>query len=112
MGAQRRGEVLAEAPTMWCAVVIDNADLVVPEAVDAVFVEKERRVANEKVAHLRFSEVEHQSARMTLVAEVQRIAVSAVCRLAIEEIQALVAEVASGMVVNEIEHDGQPVKVR
>src|SRR5687768_15230373 len=106
MGAQRGGQVLAEAPPMRCAVVIDDADLVVPETVDAVLVEEEPRVVNQKVAHLRFSKVEHQPTRMSLVCEVQRVAVPAVRRLPVEEIEAFVAEVSSRVVVDKIEHDG------
>ena len=112
MRAQRRGEVLAEAPAVRRAVVIDDADLVVAEAVDAVLVEKELRVLDEEVAHLRFAEVEHQPARMSFVGEVQRVDVPAAGRLPIEEVQALVAEISSGVVVDQIENDGEPVKVR
>ena len=112
MRAQGRGEILAEAPSVRRAVVVDHADLVVTEAVDAVLVEKELRVLNEEVAHLGFPEVEHQPARVSLVGEVQRIAVPGVGRLPIEEVQAFVAEVAAGVVVDEIEHDGEPMKVR
>ena len=97
MRVQGRVEILAETPAVGRAVVVDDAHLIVAEAIDAVLVEKELRVLDEEVAHLRFAEVEHQSAGMSLVGEVQRIAVSAVRRLPIEEVQAFVAEVAAAL---------------
>ena len=81
MSAQCRGEILAEAPPVGRAVVIDDADLVVPETIDAVLVEKELRVQDEKVAHFWFSEVEHQPAGVPPVGEVERVVVAARSRL-------------------------------
>ena len=112
MRADCGGEVLAEAPAVRRAVVVDDADLVVAEAVDAILVEQELRVLNEEVAHFRFAEVEHEAARVSFVGEVERVAVARAGRLPIEEVQALVAEITARMVVDEIENDGEPVKVR
>ena len=97
--AQRAGQVLAEGPAGRRAVVVDDADLIVAKAVDAVLVEEEAGVADQEVAHLRFGEVEDQSAGMAVVAEVERAAVVAGRGLAVEVVQALVAELATGMVV-------------
>ena len=48
---------------------------------------------------------------MPLVGEVERVAVTAAGRLAVEKVQALIAEVAAGMVVDDIEDDRQAMQV-
>jgi hypothetical protein len=111
MMAQRRREILAKAPAVRRAVVIDDAHLVVTKPVHAVFVEKELRVLNQEIAHLGLAEIEHEPAGMALVGEIQRVAIAALRRLEIEEVQALLAELAAGVVIDDVEHHRQPVQM-
>ena len=63
---ERRGQVLAKTPAVRRAVMIDDAHLVVAEAIDAIFIKKELRVLNQEVAHFGLAEVEHKAAGMAL----------------------------------------------
>ena len=47
--------------------MIDHAHLVVAEAVHAVFVKEELGVLDQEIAHLRFAEVEDQSAGVSVL---------------------------------------------
>jgi hypothetical protein len=67
----RRRQVLAKTPALGRAVVIDHAHLVVPESIDTVFSEKEFGVLNQEVANLRLGKVEHKTAGMAYIGEVQ-----------------------------------------
>jgi hypothetical protein len=59
MVSQRGGEVLAEAPAVGRAIVIDDAHLIVTEAVEPIFIEEELGIVDEKIAHFGLAEVEH-----------------------------------------------------
>ena len=78
MEADRGAEILAKAPAVWGAVMIDHAYLIVAKAVDAVFIEKKRRVLDQKVPYLRLAEVEHEPACMAFVGEIERVSVASV----------------------------------
>ena len=112
MHVEGGGEVLTETPAMRGAVVVDHADLIVPKAVDAIFVQKELGVLYQKVADLRFGVVEHKPAGMALVGEIEGVIVPACLGLSIEEIEAFVAEVAAGVVIDHVEEHGETVKMR
>jgi hypothetical protein len=71
MVLQRRGEVLAEAPAMGRAIVIDDAHLVIAEAVEAIFIEEELGVLDEEIAHLGLAEVEHKPTGMAFVGKIE-----------------------------------------
>ena len=105
------GEILAKAPAARRAIVVDHAHLIVAKAVDAVFIEKKLRVLDQEVAYLRLAEVEHEPARVTLVGEIERVHVASVGRLAIEEVETLVAEVAAGVVVDDVQQHSETVQV-
>lgn len=61
------GQVLAKRPTVRHTVVVDDADLIVAEAIDAVFVEEEARVLDQEVAHLGLAEIEDQPTGMPML---------------------------------------------
>ena len=111
MVAQRRGQVLAKTPAVRRAVVVDHAHLIVAEPIDAIFIEEESGVLDEKVAHFRFAEIKDQPAGVSAVGEVERIPVPARGRLPIEEVNALVAEIAARMVVNHVQQDSESVQM-
>src|SRR5438105_15359709 len=111
MGANRGGELLAKAPAVWRAIMIDHAHLVIAKTVDTVFIQKKLGVLDQKVPYLRLGVVEHQPAGMTFVSEIERVSVAAFGRLAVEEVEALVAEVAACMVVDDVEQHGEAVQV-
>jgi len=103
------GQVLAEAPAVGCAVVVDHAHLVIAETVDSIFLQEEPGVLDEEVAHLGFAEIEHQTAGVTAVEEVEGVGIAAGGVLAVEEVEAFVAEAASGVVIDDVEEDGEAV---
>ena len=90
--------------------VEQDAHVVVAQAVGVVFLEKELRVVDEELTHFLFPEGETEAAGVANVAEVQAVVVVAP-RHAIEEIEALVAKVAAGVVMDDVEDDGQAVQV-
>jgi hypothetical protein len=93
-------------------VAVDHTHLVVAEAVDAVFVKKESGVLNQEIPYLRLGEIKHQAARMAFVRKVERVPLPGCRILAIEEVQALVAELAACVVVDDIEQHGQSMEMR
>src|SRR3954447_21499388 len=94
------------------AVVVDDADLIVAEAVDPVLVEVELRILDQEVADLGLAEVEDLAAGMISSVEVERILRLALGRgLAVEEEQALIAELSARVVVDDVEEDRQAVDV-
>src|SRR6185312_6460699 len=92
-------------------VMVNDTDLIVAEAVHAIFVEKKFGVLNEEVADLWFGIIEHKPARMALVCEIEGVVVPARLGLPIEEVETLVSEFPSGMVIDHVENHGQPMKV-
>ncbi len=108
---QRGGEVLAKPPSVRRAVVIDDAHLVVTESVDTVFIEKEFRVLDKEIPHLRLGEVEDEASGMALVREIEGVPLPASRRLAVEEVQALIAELTARMVVDHVEDHSQAVEM-
>src|SRR5262249_51915451 len=98
--AERIREVLTESPA---AETIDDGDLVVAEAVDMVLVEIEAGVVDQELADRRLLKREDETARPPLIREVQAVAIAMVDR-PIEEVEALVAEVTTGVVVDDIEN--------
>ena len=106
-GPQRVRQALQEPPP---AVGVDHRHLVEPEPVGVVLVDEEPRVVPEEPANLSFPIGEHEAARPPLVGEVEAPVVVSV-RLPVEEIDALVAEIAAGMVVHDVENDGDAVDV-
>ena len=71
MVAQRGGEFLAEAPAVWRAIVIDDAHLIIAEAVEPVFIEEELGILDQKIAHFGLAEVEHEPTGMAFVGKIQ-----------------------------------------
>ena len=59
----RRGQILAKAPAVRRAVVVDHAHLIVAKSVNAIFVKEEFGVLDEEIAHLRFAEIETPARR-------------------------------------------------
>ena len=104
-------EVLAEAPTVRGAIVVDHAHLVVAEAVHAVFVQEELGILDQEVPHLRLAVVEDESAGMAAVGEVEGVSVAARGGLAVQEVHALIAEIAARVVVDDVQDDGETVYV-
>ena len=96
---------------MGRAIVVDDAHLIVAQAVDPIFIEKKLCVLNQKVANLRLAEVEHQSSGMPDIGEVEGIAIAALVRLAVEEVEALIAEIAARVVVYHVQDYGESVDV-
>ena len=111
LGIEREGEILAETPTVGRTVVIDDTDLIVTETIDAVFAQKELRVLNEEITDLRLGEIEDEAAGVSLVAEVQRVSMATLRRLAVEEVEAFITEVAACVIEDEIEQDGEAMDV-
>ena len=107
---QRRREILTEAPALRRTVVVDQANLVVAEAVDTVFVEEESGVLNQEIAHLRLDEIEYEAARMAFIRKVERVPLPDCRILAVEEVQALVAELAARVVVDHVQKHAQSVE--
>ena len=83
--------------------MIDHAHLVIPESINPVLAEKKFSILNQKVADLRLGKIEYQAARMAPVREVEGIPLAACGILPVEEIQALIAELPTRMVVDHVE---------
>ena len=104
---ERRGEVLAERPP---ALVVDDADLVEPQAVGVVLLEEHRGVLDQERAHLGPVEREHPSAGPLLAREVEAVAAVRV-RGEVEVVDALAVEAAARVVVDDVDQHGEPVQV-
>src|SRR5712691_3352213 len=73
MHAQGASQRLTKIPTSPITIAVDNAYLVIAEAVNAIFIEQEERVINKKLPHPITLEVENISARPSLVGEKERV---------------------------------------
>jgi hypothetical protein len=62
---------LAEAPAVWRTIMIDDAHLIVTEAVDPVFIEEEPGILDEKISHVGLAEIEHQPTGMPSVGKIK-----------------------------------------
>lgn len=95
------------------AVVVDHTHLIVSKSIDSILIQAEDRVVDQKLPNLRLAEIEHEPAGMADLGEIERIAVPplGLTRLAIEEIDAFVSEIAPRMVVNDIEQNSHAVQV-
>ncbi len=103
-------DVLEERPAGALIRVEQNAHLIVAESVGVVFLEVELRVVDEELADFLAPEREAQPAGVAEVAEVKAVVVVAL-RQAVEEVEALVVEVAPRVAIDDIEDDRQAVKM-
>ena len=67
MRAERASQGLTKIPTSPVAIAVDDADFVIAEAVNAIFIEQEKCVINKKLSHPVTLEIENISARPTFV---------------------------------------------
>ena len=93
--------------------MVDHTHLIVSKSIDSILIQAEDRVVDQKLPNLRLAEIEHEPAGMADLGEIERIAVPplGLTRLAIEEIDAFVSEIAPRMVVNDIEQNSHAVQV-
>ena len=106
MRAKRASERLTKIPASAVAIAVDHTDFVIAEAVNAILVEKEKRVINEKLPDPIILEIKNISARPTFVGEEERVPVLrwSIFRsiLAIKKPQAFSSEPAPGMVEDKV----------
>src|SRR5688572_5000047 len=107
----RRREILAEPPAVRCAIVVDDAHLIVAEAIHPVFIKEESCIVDQELSNLGFAKVKNESAGMPFLEKVKRVPVAAFDRLTIEKIETLIAKIAAGMVVNGVQKHRQSVDV-
>lgn len=103
-------EVLEARPAVGLVGVHHDAHLVVAQAIGMIFREQELGVVDEELADLLSSEGEAESTGVADVAEVKAVVVVALGH-AVEEVEALVVEIAAGMVINHVENDRQAVQM-
>jgi hypothetical protein len=72
----------------------------------------ECRVVDQELPHALVPVGEHQAARPALIGEVQAVIVVARLGHPVEEVKALVTEVAARMVVDDIEEDGHAIDMQ
>ncbi len=65
--AERASQRLTKIPASPVAVVVDDAYFVIAKAVNAILIEQEKRVVNQKLSHAVTLEIENISARPTFV---------------------------------------------
>ena len=111
MVAQRGGEILAKAPAVGRAIMINDAHLIVAEAVEPIFLEEELGIVDEEIAHFGLAEVEHQPTGMAFVGKIEGVAITTRGRLPVEEEEALVAEIAARVVVHHIQEHREAIHV-
>ena len=75
MRAECASQGLAKIPTSPVAIAIDNADSIIAEAVNAIFIEQEESVINKKLPNTITLEIENISSRPSLVGEEERVPV-------------------------------------
>src|SRR6266478_464136 len=73
--AQCASQRLTKIPTSSVAVAVDDAYFVIAKAVNAILIEKEKRVINKKLPHAFTLEIENIPARPGLVGEKKRVPV-------------------------------------
>src|SRR5262245_34508664 len=101
-------EVLTERPT---AVIVDNTNFVITKAINVVLVQKIFCIANQKVAYSAIPISKHEPACPTLIGEIKAVIVASVL-LTVEEIEALVVEATTGVVINNVKDDRNSSKVQ
>ena len=115
MHAQSASQRLTKIPASPVAIAVDNADFIIAEAVNAIFVEQEKRIINKKLPHATTLEVENISARPSLVGEKERVPIlrrsifGSV--LPIKEPQTFSSETAACMVEDKVKNNGKPISV-
>ena len=67
MRAQCARQSLAKIPASSVAVAVDDADFIIAEAVNAIFIEQEERVINKELSHAVTLEIKNISSRPSLV---------------------------------------------
>ena len=104
-------DVLEEGPAGALIRVKQDAHLIVAESVRVVFLEVELRVIDEELTDFLPPQREAKPAGVAEVAEVKAVVVVAL-RQAVEEVEALIVEVAPCVIIDDIEDDRQAVQVR
>jgi hypothetical protein len=102
--------VLAKPPAMLAALLFDDTDFIVAEAVGVALVQIEPRVVDQKLSDVPVPIGEDQAAGPPTIGEVEAV-VQVPVRLPVVEVEAAVAEVAARMVVDDIEDHRQPIHV-
>ena len=95
------GNVLAEQPAVFAALVFDDAYLVVAETITMVFSEIELCIVDQELFDSIVPVCEHQTTGPAVIREIETVVLIAV-RFTVEEVNALIAEIAAGVVVNDI----------
>ena len=106
MRAQCARQSLAKIPASSVAVAVDDADFIIAEAVNAIFIEQEECVINKKLPHPITLEIENIPARPSFVGEKERVPVlgRSIFRtnLTIKEPQTFSSETAACMVEDKV----------
>src|SRR2546427_8325668 len=106
MHAECASQSLTKIPASPVAIAVDDADFIIAEAVNAIFIEQEERVINKKLSHAFTLEIENISSRPGFVGEKERVPVlwRSIFRtnLTIKEPQTFSSETAAGMVEDKV----------
>jgi len=99
---QRGGEVWQKLHRGGAAVVVDDAHLVVAEAIDAVFMQKNLAfwMRKSRTSGLPKSKTSHRHAP---VGEIERVSIAASGRLAVQKVHALIAKISTRVVVDHVQ---------